>query len=243
MPHYRSDMSDDKSTSSRDSYEFFLSERNGIPFEQLAAFAQPLLELFDVDPHHWKLPKRIPAEAELLDSYSSALAAAEVFWSYFTLDIPLRKKFTPELRAYFVGDDPAPHEEADFSLLISCMEEQWLKVTGGRPVPAPLGSPIEFPVSRDEPEQLEVLALFGEPLLEDPECLSDPDKLEFAMERINAYWRLAHTEKPAFNDTLDEIVKAFSRSGMSDKEIRDEALLMVERYTLLFRDDEDGRNT
>ncbi len=231
------------SSNPRDSYEFFLSERSGIPFDQLAAFSQPLLELFDVDPHHWELPRDVPAEPELLDSYSSALAAAEVFWSFFTLDVDVRKKFVPELRAYFIGPEPAPHEIADFTLLISCMEAQWLKVTGGRSVPTPTNNPLDLPIEEDaESSQLETLALFGEPLMEDLSCLADPDSLESVMQRINAYWQLAHTSEPEFEQALRNLVRRFANGVQPKSEVKAEALRMVERYNLLFRDDEDGRN-
>lgn len=228
---------DTKTSDPRDSYEFFLSERSGISFDQLAAFSRPLLELFDVDPHHWDMPRTIPTEPELLDSYSSALAAAEVFWSYFTLDTGIRKKFTPELRAYFIGSEPAPHEIADFTLLISCMEAQWLKVTGGRRVPTPTSNPLDLPVVESESDQLEVLALFGEPLMEDHDCLDDPDELESVMQRINAYWQLAHASDAEFDARLLELVNRFSDASRSKEFVRDEALRMVERYNLLFREE------
>lgn len=228
---------DTSSSNERSSYEFFLKESSGIPFEQLAEFSQPLLELFDVDPHHWSLPKQVPDNDELVQSYASALAAAEVFWSYFTLDHEVRKRFVPELKSYFIGNDPAPHEQADFMLLVGCMEGQWLKVTGGRATSGPVGRVVsDLNAASPSNATLETLALFGEPLMDSPELLEDPDQLESIMARIGDYWALAHCQPENLEAELQRLIYRYADSASDRLKIEQEARKMLERYDLLFRD-------
>ena len=217
----------------RDSYAFYLNETSGICFEHLARFCQPMLELFDVDPHHWRLPNSVPDDPQLLDAYTSALAAAEMFWSYFTLDPSVRKRFLPELKAYFIGATPLPHEEADFLLLVDCMREQWTSLgedVGRTARP----STTHSAVADDDIPELETLALFGEPLIADPALLEDPDRLDAVMSLVHDYWELARAGTSEFERMLDALVHKHGRTREDRIRLRGEAQEMVERYNELF---------
>ncbi len=227
---------DSNPTDSRDSYSFYLNESSGIRFEHLARFSQPLLELFDVEPHHWRLPNSIPDDAQLLDTYSAALAAAEMFWSYFTLDEHTRKRFLPELKSYFIGAEPLPHEEADFLLLVDCMRLQWTKLVGEIDVSMQPGRQSSMMEVGDQPD-LETLALFGEPLMDDPTLLEDPDALEAIMERVADYWELANASEEDRDTLLEGIVMRHRDDHRSASDIRDEAAKMLARFDSLFTND------
>ena len=224
---------DSTPTDSRDSYAFYLNESSGIQFEHLARFSQPLLELFDVEPHHWRLPTSIPNDVQLLDTYSAALAAAEMFWSYFTLDEHTRKRFLPELKSYFIGAEPLPHEEADFLLLVDCMRVQWTKLVGEIDVTVQPGRQPSMVDTGNQPD-LETLALFGEPLMEDPALLEDPDALEAIMERVGDYWGLASAASDDRDALLDVIVARHANAELTESDLRDEAAKMLARYDELF---------
>jgi hypothetical protein len=215
------------------SYQFYLDELSGISFERLARFSQPLLELFDVEPHHWRLPRAVPSDRQLLDAYTSALAAAEMFWSYFTLDEAVRRRFLPELKAYFVGAEPMPHEEADFLLLVDCMRVQWEQL-GGSAVGDETHRSVGALIAGDVVPDLETLALFGEPLMGDPELYDNPDKLDEIMTRVQDYWLLAHTRLEQYEQRLDEIVARHGNSPAEMEHVRVEAESMVARFRELF---------
>jgi len=212
-------------------YKFYLDDSSGIPFDQLARFSQPLLELFDVEPHHWRLPRRIPADIQLLDAYTSALAAAEMFWSYFTLDSGLRRKFLQELKSYFIGSEPLPHEEADFLLLVDCMRVQWQQIGGEIQID---DRPHQALSSENSLPDLETLALFGEPLMEARDLYDDPDRLDEIMTRVQDYWRLANTGVDHYDEMLNSIVDRHGTSHEDRRRVRAEASMMVVRHRELF---------
>lgn len=215
------------------SYRFYLDELSGISFERLARFSQPLLELFDVEPHQWRLPRAVPSDHQLLDAYTSALAAAEMFWSYFTLDEDVRRRFLPELKAYFVGPEPMPHEEADFLLLVDCMRVQW-ELVGGATTLNGTHDRVRIGLEPDVAPDLETLALFGEPLMGDPQLYDDPDKLDEVMTRVHDYWLLANTGAQQYGQRLEEVVARHTGSTKDAGAIRAEAESMVARYRELF---------
>lgn len=234
------------SSDARASYTFYLKESSGIRFQLLARFAQPMLELFDVEPHHWSLPESVPDDDQLLEVYSSALAAAEMFWSYFTLDVEMRKRFLPELKSYFIGATPVPHEEADFLLLVDCMRTEWEKISTENGFVLDRANAMKVlrseTAENSQAPDLETLALFGEPLMDDPALLEDPDRLGEIMTLVNDYWNLARADAASYPVMLKHIVQKHGHSAAERKKLTVQAQQMVARYRKLFTGNDSGRN-
>ena len=92
-------------------------------------------------------------------------------------------------------------------------------------------------VMRYGPEKLDVpeaFALFARPILDNDALYEDPDSLDDAMSKAQAYWDLAHVPANNLEAQIQIIAAQRSSKHESAAQIEKEALLMIERFHELF---------
>src|SRR5690554_4763789 len=235
----------------------YLSGQSGIKFDVLARFAEPLLDLYELEPRSGLERGSEARSASELAMMLSVLETARLFWAFLLLDPAEADLHLPEFEARLLGDEASEEDRMDFIELIRVMQEQ-MEAMGesarrAAEVPEhPLpcfeelldrygllhSSDATVAVSpRFGPNQLELpdaLALFARPLLDDLGIEQDPDALEEALARANAYWDLAQAAPEEFDRLLYTIKRSFATNRAEADRIEAEARLMVARFHSLF---------
>lgn len=227
------------------------TNETGIRFESLALFAEPLFDLYDLDPAAaFELHQR-PDEAD--EATIAVMEAARVLWAYFSLSEADRDARHPALAEFLLGPAATPEDEADLDMLLDTVASHWDALA---PEDLVLAEDDEHPVLDFDallahpafahaeggqsthrtygPEQLsemEARALFAQPLLE---RLADPDAFDSAMERADEYWTLAQLHGVEREAYLDELLEALALDEAEAERLRDEAAEMVARFQTLF---------
>lgn len=237
--------------------EDYLNGRSGISFEVLTSFAEPLFDLYELDPRSNKDMGKEARSASEMALMLAVLETARLFWAYFLLEQDVSERFLPDFEARLIGDQASEDERMDFLELIGIMAEHWdsfgpdqrkAAVVPGHPLPPFNRLLDEYGVlhssdatvavsPRYGPDKLELpeaLALFARPLLDDPEIIEDPDLLEETLARAHAYWDLAQTSSSEYKYRLASIISTFARDENDSKRIKKEARFMVERFLQLF---------
>ncbi len=237
----------------------FRTDETGLSFASLALFAEPLFDLYDLDPAAAFDLFEHPDDAD--EATVAVLEAARVLWAYLSLPPKARAARHDALAAFLLGPDPEPGDEADLDRLLDAAETHWDALT---PDDVALAEGVDAETlgfdallahpafahaaedhtaegaaeHPDEPTygpnrlgEMEARALFAQPLLEDE---TDLDALDAAMERADEYWTLAHLRGPKREAHLDEIVEAFAADEAGAAALRAEAERMAERFGSLF---------
>lgn len=240
----------------RDALDVYVSGRSGLRFEALARFAGPLFDLYDVD---WKSDEPHAADRDWaeLTTMLAVLDTARLLWSFFTLDDEASLQMLPDLEDALLGRGAGDEERSDVLVLLSLMEGHWQQFTPeeraqaeqtpgytlppfellldeyeGRSSRDSFGEPVRYgPEGLDLPE---ALALFAQPLLEDPGVQKDPDGLEERIARAQAYWELAMAPPEEYETELARILQTFANNPEEHDAIRREARIMMQRYRRLF---------
>lgn len=248
--------SESASSSLQAALDAYLDDAMGVRFDALARFATPLFDLYGIDLQASCIQRsenRPPGE---LNALITALDTARLFWSYFSLDENEQQRHAPALKKCLIGAAPAAEAEASFHELMELMRDQWdalpasLRNHACDSVPSTL-PPFEKLIdthtapAKDTPpgasapdpsqtEQPEALALFAQPLLDDPAVHVDPDALEARMARATAYWDLAHTPPDAREQKLEALLQRFADSPDERERLQQEARDMLDRFEELF---------
>ena len=225
-------------------------DETGLRFTSLALFAQPLFELYELDPAEAFALHAAPDTAD--ETTVAVLEAARVLWAYFSLDAAGRAEHRPALADFLLGPAPGDEDMADFDVMLDTMEGHWDLLTPEDldlarsdthdllAFDALLAHPAFHHEVASHPEptygaeglgEMEARALFAQPLLE---RLDDPDDLDLAMERADEYWALAQLHGVAYEARLDEFVDAFALSADEGVQLRAEAEAMRARFRSLF---------
>ncbi len=242
----------------REALQAYLDGKTGIRFATLAHFAEPLFNLYEIDPRASLNTDRSSRDAEELATLLSVLETARLLWGYFLLDETVSRSYFPELERCLLGCNADEEERSDFLTLLSIMEDHYFSMAATERTAArvpgyalpPFGALLEnydasssagesFPGidTRYGPDALELpdaLALFARPLLDNLEALDDPDAFENTLARANSYWDLAQTPRDAFEVRLDHIARSYGRTPPEMQRIKQEALEMVSRFHELF---------
>lgn len=223
----------------------------GLLFEPLVLFAEPLFDLYGLDPDAALALRHHPERAD--EGVLAALEAARVLWAYFALPEPARAERYPRLAAFLLGAHYSPADEADFEEVLDRMQRQWddlapedraLAESGPTPPldfdallehPALVGPPPETTAgSTYGPEalsELEAQALFAQPLLD---AADGPEAMEAALERASAYWDLAHLRGDDRADLRERILRAYAPSPAERPALEAELEAMLARFAALF---------
>lgn len=235
----------------------YLSGHSGIQFDVLARFAEPLFDLYELEPRSSLERGSEARSASELAMMLSVLETARLFWAFFLLNPAEADLHLPEFEARLLGDEASEEDRMDFIELIRVMEEQWesieesvrqTAIVPDHPLPCfeelldryglLHSSDATVAVSpRFGPNQLELpdaLALFARPLLDDLGIDQDPDALEETLARANAYWDLAQASPDEFDRLLYTIKRSFAMNRAEADRVDSEARLMVERFYTLF---------
>ncbi|MEM1042058.1 MAG: hypothetical protein AAGI91_05455 [Bacteroidota bacterium] len=226
-------------------------DETGLSFASLALFAEPLFDLYDLDPAAAFEVMAQPDEAD--ETTVVVLEAARVLWAYFSLPAKERTRRYADLAAFLIGPDAEPEDEADFDRLLDTLETHWDALTPddhrlaeaveadtlgfdallAHPAfahgqTAPPAERTYGPNGLSEPD---ARALFAEPMLEG---VTDPDEFDDAMDRADEYWTLAHLHGPERAAHLDGILSVFAVNEAQADALRREAEQMTDRFQSLF---------
>jgi len=238
--------------------EVYIDRRSGLQFESLARFAGPLFDLYELD---WRSvnPSAGVRDRNELAIMVAVLDTARLLWSFFLLEDETGLQVLPELEDALLGRHAGEDDRRNVLMLLSVLEDHWQQFsptdralaedTPGFSLPSFRtlideytnildSSQIE---SRDRfglenLEFPEALALFAQPLLEDPSLENDPDAFAVQIARAQAYWDLATTPADEYQAALHRILEAFADSPNEKMAIQAEAHRMVARYQDLFYD-------
>ena len=226
----------------------------GVQYESLALFAEPLFALYDLDAAD---AFRLRTEPDAVgDDTVALLETARVLWAFFSLSPSERAHKRSALAAQLVGEDPSGDDWVALDGLIETAGIHWQALlpeevdaaqdTGHAVLDfdALLHHPAFRVGSEDDdathagygPDGLsetEARALFAQPLLEDPDTLTDADAFEDALARADDYWTLATS---AGSDAEAEAAAwAEDHAPRAERDARaSEATAMIRRFRDLF---------
>lgn len=224
----------------------------GVQFDALVLFAEPLFELYGLDLADAFVLKADPAGAD--DEVLAVLETARLFWAFFSLPPAARARRRDALAAHLAGPHPSADDWLAIESLLDAVEPYWRALlpeeirkaeqTGfalldfdalqSHPAFRLEGAHGALAYGPDGLSEIEALALFAQPLLDDPATLADPDAIEHAMDRVNAYWTLAQTPLPAREEALREAAEQLANGAGSREALETEARRMMERFHALF---------
>lgn len=231
----------------------YLEGKTGIRYEPLVRFAEPLFQLYDLDIRsagRSGADRRSDEMATLL----AILDTARLFWAYFLLDEIESVERIENLRRVFLGPRPSREDDSSLVELLQVLEDQWNEIgqtrirsagVEGYALPSfdellaeyDARHGLEFSSNGQVPPQLsespETLAAFAQPLLESIDA-EDPELLDDAMARAQAYWELAQMTGEAYEQRLTSLARRFSDSNRSVAKVRIEAERMSTRFRSLF---------
>lgn len=248
--------SESASSSSQQSLEAYLDDAMGVRFGALSRFAQPLFELYGIDLQSSLAKPPATRSAKEVNVLLTVLDTARLFWAYFSLDAAHQDQHAADLKACLVGPAPDADAEDSFQELMDLMRERWtalpnsLRHHAQATVPSTLpsfealldqhggpsneGSAHADGYGADQLEKPEALALFAQPLLEDPEVHVDPDVLEQRMALATAYWELAHADASHRDQMLQTLLHRFADSPDDRDALQQQAHEMLRRFEDLF---------
>lgn len=220
----------------------YIDGRTGVRYEALVQFAEPLFRMYQLD---LRSVGGKPS-ARRLDELTTLLAvldAARLFWAYFRLPESIALDKLPDLTRTLLGVEYAPEDEAGLFDLLSILEEQWVyagctqdseSVVPGYSLPA-FEDLLESFGARNEIDANEpdTLALFARPLFESVD-VGDPEAVEDAVARAQAYWELAQLQGKEYERHLEAVILRFSGTHRGQKDVQREAEDMALRFRRLF---------
>ena len=229
-----------------------VSGETGVGFDAIALFAEPMFQLYELEPAEAFAVKTDPAGAN--PEMVTVLSTSRVLWAFFSLPPKEGSKKRPLLAAHLVGNAPTEEDWLEIEGLLDAVEPYWSAMlpneiqtaqdTGyptlgfddllSHPAFQLTGEHEDLAFGPDSLSEIEARALFAQPLLEDPAVIIDADIFELAMERADAYWHLASVPEGEREHALAGIISQFSRGDGSSDAIRTEARLMVDRFYSLF---------
>ena len=231
----------------------YLDGASGVPYETLVEFAEPLFELFEIDPRAASL-RGAERQADELATMLSTLDLARLFWAYFLLEAEDVNRARDQLRNVLLDAPPSPDDLIALDELLEILADRWFALaknavdagSSGYALP-PFGelleayaqqqgtpssyAPSAADTSTDRPD---ALATFARPLFEaaNPD---DPASIDDALARAQAYWDLAQTPESEYRQKLARIARRFSNPDRSPDVVRSEADAMRRRFHQLFR--------
>lgn len=238
-----------------DELDAFLEDESGVPFHTLAQFAEPLFKLYQVDLRASLQKEPEKREADELAALLAVLETARLLWAFFGLTETTRQRKVKDLQHSLLGPDPGEEEKLDFLDLLSVMQEQWNSVATEEDVassseetfdrllaeyrPRSPQSSAQSASRQYGPDNLnpeEARALFARPLLEDPDVLENPERMEEAMDRADEYWNLAHASPAKRAHRIETLKERWADSPQEAEAVEAEAQQMIERFAELFPD-------
>jgi hypothetical protein len=230
----------------------YIAGSKGVDFDALSVFAEPLFELYDLDLRNLSPAGPRQFDTEELSGLVAVLDTARLFWAYFSQDGEAGDRHA-QLEDALIGPGPSEDERSDFIELVSIMEEQWHAMSlaerdaasgDGDPIP-PFEQLLAEYVSSgaddaiagfsgDDMDFPETMALFAQPLTD--EAATDPDAIEDALGRAQAYWDIAHAPEEEQDALLEEFKQSVARSEKDGARIEKEARMMLARFVELFPD-------
>jgi hypothetical protein len=227
-----------------------VNEETGLRFEPLVLFAEPLFDMYDLDPGEAFALRQNPDDAD--EAVVAVVEAARLLWAYFRLSPAEQLDRHATLASFLLGPEHSIEEEADLEHLIDRMREQWdLLMPEDRQLAESAEAPtlgfddlVAHPAfaaghaveergtyGPENLSELEAQALFAQPLLD---SASEPDEMEAALERASAYWELAHRRGAVRESLRSELVQQFGITAGERRRIEKEADEMLARFDQLF---------
>ncbi len=220
----------------------FVREETCVPFQPLVQFAEPLFEAYGVDAGRAHALVAAPGGDEAPEELLLVLETARLLWAYFALEGDAFCTALPAIERALLQGDVGERERVALHLLLARLEDGWHSLEGHR-LPVGDGVPPVFeallarygqlfpPEAEADAADADVLALFAQPLLDEPGLTDDPDAFDRQMELAHALYELARAPA-AEHDAL------LARTARRFPEYRDRlpglAKEMTARYHALF---------
>lgn len=249
-------MPPEPASSSEQSLEAYLDDAMGVRFDALSRFAQPLFELYGIDLQSSLAKPPSSRSAKEISVLVTVLDTARLLWAYFSLDADRQEHHAAALKACLVGPTPEADAEESFHELMGLMRERWTALPDSRRHHARATAPSTLPpfeqlldqhasppnhspahhggYGAEQLEKPEALALFAQPLLEDPAVHADPDALEHRMALATAYWELAQADADHRKQKLQALLHRFADSPDERDALQQQAHEMLDRFETLF---------
>ncbi len=230
--------------------DLYRSGKAGVPLNTLWQFACPILDHYQLDLDVDFDTEVTPANVDDMTLLLDVLETASMIWDYCALDKKEKSISFDVLMQNLLGHGPDQHEMNQFIHLLGKMESLW-ETLSANPTTAAFDG---MPCSDDEdsnarspdrrngssyygPEKLDIpdaFALFSRPLLENDHIHEDPDLLDEAMMRAQAYWDLAHAPGDQIEQHIDVLISQMGKTSEAHHHIKEEALHMIQRFQTLF---------
>lgn len=229
-----------------------VSGETGVAFASVALFAEPMFQMYEMDPAEAFAIANDPSNAD--PELITVLSTARLLWAFFSLPPSERSHKRSMLAAHLVGDHPNEEDWLEIEGLLEAVEPYWSAMLPDEILAAQTNGyvtlgfddllahpafqlseqPTDLTYGPDSLSEIEARALFAQPLLEDPAVLIDADAFERAMERANAYWTIASLPGADRESMLSDLPAKFADGEGLPDAIRAEADKMIERFHKLF---------
>lgn len=229
--------------------DLYRSGKAGVEYAKLQAFSKPILAHYQIDLQTGFAETVTQQNLEDMTLLLDVLETAIVFWEYCSLPSANKPEAFKALQVNLIGPHPDKDDLVQFPVLVAAMEDAWEQLSDGKTVEASFEvshqngvTPQEAPTSSNGahgygPEMLEVpdaFALFARPLLENEAIYEDPESLDDAMSKAQAYWDLAHLPPNEVDQSVKIIATQLGSQALSAAQVEHEALQMIERFHELF---------
>lgn len=243
------------SSSPQATLEAYLNDAMGVRFDALSRLATPLCELYGINLQASLAKPASARSAQELNVLLTVLDTTRLFWAYFSLDREEQDAHAAALKSCLVGASPDAEADASFQELMHLMRDRWSDLPAAMRAHAQDTAPSSLPsfatlldehtgsppastgpsgYGPDQLEKPEALALFAQPLIDDPMIHTDPDALERRMALASAYWDLAHAPASQRADRLQALLQRFADSAEERDQLKEQAHAMLDRFADLF---------
>ncbi len=230
--------------------DLYRNGKSGIQYAKLQQFSQPILSHYQIELGVSFADQVTQNNLEDMTLLLDVLETATILWEYCSLNQATKPMAFNNLKESLLGPHPSREELAQFPILVAAMEEKWSQLFEGEASPnghaiaaGPVAHPLDAPfvstngTAHYGPEKLdlpEAFALFARPLLDNEALYEDPESLDDAMTKAQAYWDLAHLPQDQIDQQIGGIANTYSTSSFSPDLVKKEALQMVLRFHELF---------
>ena len=230
--------------------DLYRSGKSGIPYHKLQQFAHPILAHYQIDLGVNFTDQVTQDNVEDMTLMLDVLETATILWEYCSLNQATKPMAFSNLKESLLGPTPSREELVQFPVLVAAMEEKWNELFEGEvssnghavtssPQMAQPDAPAISPngIAQYGPDKLELpdaFALFARPLLDNDALYEDPESLDDAMTKAQAYWDIAHLPTELRDQELEHVAASFRTPNASVDQIKKEALQMIAHFHELF---------
>ncbi|PSQ88369.1 MAG: hypothetical protein BRD45_06535 [Bacteroidetes bacterium QS_8_64_10] len=242
----------------QETLDTFLNDEAGVPFDQLADFAEPLFDLYQVDMRASLANAQSDGRTDELASLVAVLETARLLWVFLGMRASARRDRFEGLRRVLVGPEAGEAESQSLRELLATLKARRNQLAAEDDVTGPGafdqlmqryadrnaqprdadGSDSTYGEDALPPD--EARALFAKPMLESEDVLQDPSQMQEVLDRAETYWDLAHAAPQERRERIASLKTRFAGTEQSEEEVEREAQEMMDRFDRLFPDQQES---